>query len=236
MATDKKATTITEAVGTVIAKVCYEAADEIGSEIATRMRKWRQRNAIKTIEHVGELYQANKISGNEHAPPKIVYQVIEHASWVDDEELQKMWAGLIISACTEKGLNDENSLFVTLLSQLTSLEAVVLNYACENCAVELHTNGLLVASGPTVTEQELIQITSVSDIHRLDRELDHMRQAGVIHAGFDTESSNANIAPTTLGLQMYARCKGHIGSIEEFYNLKKSSDSNSNNSLNLDTR
>jgi len=32
----------------------------------------------------------------------------------------------------------------------------------------------------------------------------------------------ADIAPTNLGLQLYARCNGHRGALEDFYNVARS--------------
>jgi hypothetical protein len=35
-----------------------------------------------------------------HAAPRMVAQAIEQSSWTDDEDLQAMWAGLLVSSCS----------------------------------------------------------------------------------------------------------------------------------------
>ena len=59
---------------------------------------------------------------------------------------------------------------------------------------------------------ELIELTNVKDIHRLDRELDHLRSLNLIEndSGFDAddESLAANISPTALALNLYVKSQG----------------------------
>ncbi len=63
----------------------------------------------------------------------------------------------------------------------------------------------------------LLAITSVDDLHRLDRELDQMRGLQLIVGGFHPEDQDAEITPTTLALQMNAKCQGFMGSPLQFY-------------------
>jgi len=61
------------------------------------------------------------------------------------------------------------------------------------------------------------------DLHRLDRELDHLRSLGLLdaHTGFKMHAQDkiADVTPSTLGLQMFARCRGCRGSPEAFFGL-----------------
>jgi hypothetical protein len=61
--------------------------------------------AEKAIEIIPEngLFQAH---------PRVLHEIIENASWVDDEEVQAMWAGLLASSCTEDGKDDKNLIYI----------------------------------------------------------------------------------------------------------------------------
>jgi len=81
------------------------------------------------------------------ALPRLVRLTLEEGSWIDTEEVRGMWAGLLASLCTEDGKDESNLIFVNLLAQLTSSEARLLNYLCENA--EKVTNPIGVVSAYT---------------------------------------------------------------------------------------
>jgi hypothetical protein len=65
------------------------------------------------------------------------------------------------------------------------------------------------------------EITECSDFHRLDRELDHLRALELINGGFDPDSTDADITPSALALQLYVRSQGYIGSPIDYFGLDK---------------
>ena len=120
-----------------------------------------------------------------------------------------MWAGLLASSCSVTGDDDSNLIFINILSQITSLQAKIVNYACEKAEKEVSTNGLVVSASHLVFKVEkLIQVTGNSDFNRLDRELDHLRYLGVMRGGIHTNTESVDLTPTDLGLQMFVRCQG----------------------------
>ncbi|MDP3259938.1 MAG: Abi-alpha family protein [Thermodesulfovibrionales bacterium] len=162
-----------------------------------------------------------------HAPPRLVADILNKGSWVANEEVQDMWAGLLASACTNDGHDESNLIFINMLGQLTSLQAKILNFGCENAKKTLSKAGWLTSVEPLIVNLDKLQtITGCVDFHRLDRELDHLRNLGLIgHSGFgggfDMNSTDAEITPTGLALQMYVRCKGFIGDPSTFLGLEK---------------
>lgn len=58
----------------------------------------------------------------------------------------------------------------------------------------------------------MFRISGITDLHRLDRELDHLRALELIDGGVpvDEEGPEVTIAfkPTGLGLNLYVRCQG----------------------------
>ena len=82
------------------------------------------------------------------------------------------------------------------------------------------SGGGWIVAGPLIIDlAEVKRITQVDDVHRLDRELDHLRALELM-PGFDIHTQRANVTPTSLCLQFYMRCKGHRGSPLEFYIVK----------------
>jgi len=65
---------------------------------------------------------------NKHAHPRLVSKIIEQGSWVDEDIVQGMWAGLMASSCTEDGQDESNFIFISILGQITSLQARVIKY------------------------------------------------------------------------------------------------------------
>lgn len=61
------------------------------------------------------------------------------------------------------------------------------------------------------------------DLIKLDRELNYMAEVGVIasreQSAFFQQMTDTTVAPTSLGLELYARCNGHRGTAQNFYGV-----------------
>lgn len=73
--------------------------------------------------------------------------------------------------------------------------------------------------------EELVRVSGVADIHRLDRELDHLRALGMIDGGFAflefaSAVDTVNVTPTALALHMYVRCQGVRLTPGEFFGVR----------------
>ena len=167
----------------VLGRVCLPAAEEFGLLLRDKVSAWRQRNAVVTVEKAKPLLNA-AASESRHAPPRVIMESLNHASWADDEEVQQMWAGLLASSCTTSGKDDSNWIFINLLGQLTAMQALILKAACELAKKFVLPNGLVWAESLSKTADELFALTGCRDVHRLDRELDHLRALGLIGVGF----------------------------------------------------
>lgn len=60
--------------------------------------------------------------------------------------------------------------------------------------------------------RDIATVIGVSDMHQIDRELDHLRHLGIIVSGFSPFSTEADVTPTPFGLQLYVRSQGYVGS------------------------
>jgi len=217
---------ISEAIGTILSKLCDKVADELGEHFAIKISQWRQNNALSILEITDKIRQTSLLSENEIAHPKLVHHIIEEGSWNDCPEVQQMWGGLLASSCNEGGDDESNIIFINILKQLSSMEATILNYACEKCEKEVTKAGWINSKESLYVDLEPLKvIAGTDDFHRLDRELDHLRSLELIHGGFDLRSTNANITPTPLAIQMFVRCQGYIGSPTEYFGIDENPES-----------
>jgi hypothetical protein len=210
--------------GGFIGRICLPAAEEYGQYLKDRVNLYRVAN-VAAVEVKAEAKQLEMNPGDGlHAAPRLVHTILNEASWIEDSEVQDMWAGLLSSSCTEDGDDDSNLLFTNLLSQLTKLQARIVNFACERSTKRVASNGLLDTDRYTYIDVvDLCNATGEVNEHRLDCEMDHLRNLGLISdgSGFHLGSTQltAFLDPTPLALQMYVRCQGSRKSPIEFFGL-----------------
>lgn len=201
--------------------VCAPALEEVGLLLKDKVRHWRLNNILNILHKAkGKLdFTDDKLHIKAH--PKVAISILENGSLNDNDEVQELWAGLFVASCTKDGQDDENLIFVDLLKQMTVVQARIFKYSCEGARKILYQNGLMVADSFNISCNELIELTSVKDIHRLDRELDHLHSLNIIGsslmgAGFD-ENLDAAIKPTALALNLYVRTQGFHNDPAKFW-------------------
>lgn len=217
---------INRAVGTsfnILEKICLPAAKEFGYLLQDKVKNWRAKNIRKILKQTENILNKREKRNNFHAHPKIVWKIIESGSLADSDEVQQMWAGLLASSCTKKGNDEGNLIFVNILSQLTSSQAYIIKFSCENAKKGLTDNNLIYGHKFTITEKDLIKISKIKDVYRLDRELDYLRSLGLITVGFDAHSKyrDADITPTPLSLNLYVKCQGSLQNPVDYFALQK---------------
>ena len=202
--------------GSFLKAICLPAAEEFGLLIRDRISFWRTINAVKITQKAQKML-CNLDLTNRSAPPRIIIETIEKGSWASEDYIQNYWAGLLASSVTINGDDDSNLLFIDLLGRMTKVQIIILNYACENCTKYHSSCGWIFPGGINLTLEELINLTKVDDVHRLDRELDALREIGLIESGFNPLNTDADITPSSLALQMYVRCQGYVGSPTDYF-------------------
>ncbi|MGL5834840.1 MAG: Abi-alpha family protein [Waterburya sp.] len=205
-----------------LSRICLPAAEEFGLLLRDRVSHWRAVNAARMVAKAKSMVDSLPDADKRHAHPRVVAQIIEHGSWTESDEVQKMWAGLLASSCTVDGADDSNLIFIDTLSRLTLIEARILEYACRECTKKLSPAGWLIAESFSVSLEQLQICSDINDFHRLDRELDHLKTLGLIEllmGGFDPDSTEADITPSPFALQMYVCCNGWTGNLLDFFGL-----------------
>ena len=206
-----------------LGRICLPAAEEFGQLLQDKVRVWRARNAVALLGEAQTRLDKHQTDRGLHAHPRLVAAALEQGTWSDDKTIQEMWGGLLASSCTPDGRDEGNLIFTNLLSQLTSLQARVLNFACEKTEKEVSPTGLI---SPThdlrISVTELRIVAGVEDIHRLDTELDRLRGLGLITDGFSPEGPLVGLTATALAMNMYVKCQGFPGTAAEYFKLSSS--------------
>jgi hypothetical protein len=209
----------------VLGRVCLPAAEELGLHFRGKVSRWRAQNVEATLIKATPLLEAAAQAGR-IAPPRLVVRALNDASWADTGEVQELWAGLLASSCSNDGGDESNWIFICLLEQLTSLQVLVVKHACENAEVSM-ANGLFRAQGLFKTATARSGLTRCQDVHRIDRELDHLRELGLITSGFNGFGPDlvAEIQPTALALHLYVRAQGSLETPIDYFRIKPEEDS-----------
>jgi|GEM_PF-1886350 len=207
-----------------LARLCSPAAEQLGLALADKIAAWRCANYLKFLQKCEALHSNLNIDLKHTINPRLMLELAESASLETEPDLQDWWAGLTVSSC-DANESDENLIFVHLMSRITCLQAKIFNYACENSTVVYTERRLLMAEPLEVPFDALSEFTECSCVDRLDRELDALRNLGLLTetGGFnlhDDEDLVASIEPSPLGLQFYARCHGYRENLVDFLGAK----------------
>ncbi len=218
----KLAPTAAKGLMSFLGRICNPAADELGALLADKVASVRQRNAAALLEKTQSILEPDGAATALHTPPRVAYKILEHGSWIDEDLLRDLWSGLLASSCTASGDDDSNMLFTSLLEDMTSLQAKILAFGSQRSVKLVDESGLVGACPVSVSLPALQEITGCVDIQRLDRELDCMRERGLLSEGGFTFSHGTKLAivtPTALGIQLWCRCQGSRSTPADFFTL-----------------
>lgn len=206
-----------------LSRISPDTKDAMSQLLHEELSNYRLENAIeialKAEKMLGAAVEADRL----RALPHVVSRVVESGSWSDDRWMLQFWAGLLAASCTI-GNGDESTLaFVDLLSQLKVLHMRILS-AASNKSTKLMNGAGHIATRPLNWKAaDLMKFSGSHDLIKLDRELNYMADIGVIAPrtknAFFQQMTDTTIAPTALGLELYARCNGYRGNAQSFYGV-----------------
>ena len=169
------------------------------------------------------IYLSNNPHPADRLSPRLAYVAIEEASWIDDDQIQDLWSGLLASSTSPHGHSDENLIFMNLLKQLSSLEVKMLRFSVEQAPKYASPHGLILSQLLIVPINKLPGLFGIQDLQRLDRGLDHLRELGLIGfglvSGIDAHSNTADLTPSPLAMHFYVRAQGSRLSPAAYWNL-----------------
>ena len=206
-------------------RICPAATQELKLLFREGLGNMRVPNAI-AIAHRAEIMLASQPSFDRmHAPASVVLRVVKEGSWAEDTATQNLWSGILVTACTMTGDDESNLPYIDLLAEMATVDTRLYVEACSKAPKVFATNGAVSASPLMRTADEMIHLTGTKDLSKIDRNILQLSILGLLEprekAKYFSFAQTANLTPTALGLELYARCQGHRGAPFEFYSAQK---------------
>ncbi len=201
-----------DGAGALLSRICLPAAEELGELFRDRVKNWRLRKlAMVTEKARPQIEQREKTEGPLQAPASIGIRVIEAASTVEDDTLQNMWAGLLVSSCTTEGTDDSNLLFVNLISGFSPAQARLFDWIANQCPKVRDPNGIVQGDHFKPSVKDLLEHGQVPDLGQLDAELSGLYAAGLFHKNLEGSTLAACKGLSSLGVTLSLRVHGKRG-------------------------
>jgi hypothetical protein len=202
-------------------RICPSATQELNLLFREGLGNMRVPNAIG-IAHRAEIMLAAQPNFDQlHAPASVVLRIVKEGSWAEDSATQHLWAGILVTACNMTGDDESNLPYIDLLAEMATVDTRLYVDACSNAPKVFATNGAVSASPLMRTADEMIHLTGTKDLSKIDRNILQLSILGLLEprekAKYFSFAQTANLTPTALGLELYARCQGHRGAPFEFY-------------------
>ncbi len=123
--TKKSIGKMVDGLGAFFSRICMPAADEIGLFLRDRVRLYRIINLQQVVLKTQKKLENKKIINK--MEPKSLIEFTEKASWIEDDDIQHMWAGLLVGTLTNKNQPDTDLIYYNLLNGINPYQARIIN-------------------------------------------------------------------------------------------------------------
>jgi hypothetical protein len=202
-------------------RICPSASQELKLLFREGLGNLRVGHAI-SIAHRAEIMLAAEPNFDRlRAPASVVLRAVKEGSWADDTATQNIWAGILVTACTSSGDDESNLPYMDLLAEMATVDTRLYVEACSKAPKVFASNGAVSALALMCTADHMVHLTGTKDLSKIDRNILQLSILGLLEprekAKYFSFAQTANLTPTALGLELYARCQGHRGAPFEYY-------------------
>ena len=202
-------------------RICPSATQELKLLFREGLSNLRTSSAIVIAHRAEAMLAAERDFDRLGAPEKVVMRVVHEGSWAEDATTQQLWAGVLATACTVMGDDESNLPYIDLLAELASIDGRIFTTACTKSQKVFASSGAVSAQPLICSPQELIEIAGAHDLMKIDRNIFQLSLLGLLEPRVKSKYFNfeqeANLTPTALGLELFARCQGFRGAPHHFY-------------------
>ena len=195
-------------------RLCPGAAEQLRHAFEERLSNKRVASAVEIVLLAEEALALHGQVDLARAHNEMVMRIVESGSWTEDEWIRKLWAGLLVSACSPDGQDTSNQPFIDLLAKLTPLHLRVLSFVCGKAAEAIAEGHSPKEFCLECTAEELMEASDWHSFARIQQTVGHLSGYGLFaesaRPSYVTlaDKSRMRLAPTALGLKMWARCNG----------------------------
>ena len=111
----------------IVKRMLGPAADELAEMWRDQVRLYRYERQLKCVEKAERMAQEAGFTP-QAVPPKILFPLLEGASFEDNEDLHTMWAALLVNAASGEPLDRVRPGFIAILRQMARDEGALLNW------------------------------------------------------------------------------------------------------------
>lgn len=121
--------TVNQAIGGILARLLFPAADEFGKTLGEKSRAWIQANLKAVTSEADAIAKDAGVTeeNKKEIPFGILLSATEAASHEDEPDIQKMWAQLLVNSINPAKDIGISKMHITLLKEFGPLEAKFLH-------------------------------------------------------------------------------------------------------------
>jgi hypothetical protein len=195
-----------------ILQISPAAEGQISDLFAQGLSLQRGEKAVEAVLRAKELLAESGRPARTDVSPGLILRLLEYASNSYEHQLHDAWAGIFATVSSEGASDNLICEFTDLLSQLSMAQFLILSAAGTKAVVTGWQPGFVFSRNLSCDAEEIRKITGIKDLVLLERDLNQLSMLGLLEK---TEKPLAcaqleriNMAPTTLGLKLYAACSG----------------------------
>jgi len=218
-----------------LGRICSGGTEEIGEWVRTRASSHKAQNAVLIALKAESLLGEGVASNGSRIHPHVAERILEIGSGTDEEWLHRFWAGLLIASVSRDGGDTTNLKFVEILGELRSIPIRILTVVCTRAIKVSSEAGVLTAEPLDCDMGELAATVGARGL-QMEQDVESLATQKVIErkavkGPVLLANNHTYITPTTLGLQLFALCHGHRGTLQSFYFSDSSEISGQANSI-----
>jgi hypothetical protein len=204
-----------------LSRICPGGAEEIGQLLNGRLSNHKLAHAIAIALQAENLLSFEPMADELQAEPEMVVRILEDGACTDENWLRDFWGGLLATSCTSDGKDESTRGLVELFSQLTTYPVRILTVVCTRATKVVGGSGSISAK-PLACKKEELKVTTESRGVQIDRDIERLNDLGLIEkSGPDSPtllgSDEILLTPSILALQLFARCNGYRGLLQDAY-------------------
>src|SRR5580704_7385815 len=116
----------------IVRRMLGPAADELAEMWRDKVRLYRYERQLKCVEKAEKMAKDAGFTP-QAVPPKILFPLLEGASFEDNETLHDMWAALLANAASPENAGTVRPGFIAILRQMAPDEGLFLNALFTEC-------------------------------------------------------------------------------------------------------
>jgi len=196
-------------------RLCPWSADEVNHALLERFSNKRVACAVEVALKAEDILQRHGHVAQPFIAADLLMRILEGGSWIEEDWIRRMWAGLLVSSCSADGQDRSNLPFIDLLARLTPIHLRILSFVCHRGVEALAAGQSEAVLDLYSTAEELMEAADSHSFPRIQQTIGQLSSVGLLA---DTarpsyvvmsDRSKTKTTPTPLGLKMYARCNGH---------------------------